>query len=475
MIADINKLIESKEISVSEIADNSVKRIQSSKINSFISCDYDSIKRQARRIDDKFLKRGKKHILAGIPMSVKDNISVKGYKMTCASKMLDNYYPQYTATAVDALINSDVLLLGKNNMDEFAMGSTGENSYYGAVLNPLDNSRVAGGSSGGCAAAVAAGISVYAIGSDTGGSVRLPASYCGCVGFKPTYGAISRYGLTAYASSFDHLGIIAHSVSDTEAIFNTLAFADSKDMTSHSIYSDIPTPKNNLNGIKFGIDCNYINAADNDIKKIIYASIDNIIKLGAEITEIKLPPCEDILASYYIIACAEAASNLSRYDGTRYGYRADKYHSFDDMVIKSRSEGFGDEVKKRIILGNLVLSSGYKDSYYANAVNCRRAVIKKIQEFYNEVDIIITPTSPKKVPYINALKPSMDEMYRMDMYNVLANLCYLPAISLPCGYDSDNMPVGLQLMSDKDKDIFLLSVSDIIESNFDLGGGKYER
>ncbi len=476
MIADINRLIDNKKASVSEIVSQYIKRIElkDGEINSFISRDFDYAMKIARELDDKLSKGYKKPALGGIPMSVKDNISVKGYKMSCGSKMLDNYYPPYTATAVNLLLENDAVLLGKNNMDEFAMGSTGETSYYGVIRNPLDNSKIAGGSSGGSAASVASGMSAYALGSDTGGSARLPASYCGCVGFKPSYGAISRYGLAAYASSFDQIGIIAQSACDAGLIFDAVSRIDDMDMTSCQA-DDFNQHKESLKGVRIGVDIAFVDYADEDIKKTFYKALDKLKMLGAELVEIKLPECEEVLASYYIIACGEAASNLSRYDGTRYGYRPDEYSSFDDMVIKSRSTAFGDEVKKRIILGNLVLNSGYKDKYYANAVNCRVAVTREINKLLSSVDIIATPCSPKKVPRIGALKASIDEMYLLDIYTVLANLCSLPAISLPCGMDNEGMPVGLQLMSARYADRYLLSLAKIMEKLVFSGGEGCEQ
>lgn len=476
MIADINRLIVDKKASVFEITNEYIARINNKDkaLNSFISYNFENALSKAREIDSK-LERGEKiPLLGGIPMSVKDNISVKGMKMSCASKMLDNYYPPYTASAFDALCKDGAILLGKNNMDEFGLGSTGETSYYGPSINPLDNRRVAGGSSSGGACAVASDMAVYALCSDTGGSVRLPASYCGCVGFKPTYGAVSRYGLTAYASSFDQIGIITKSAEDAICVFDTIAFKDPKDMTSHSVsqMSEFSLSNNDLKGVRIGVDWTYIDIADIDIKNSISAFVDVLKGLGAEVLEIKLPPCDDVLASYYIIACAQLASNLSRYDGVRYGYRAECCQSFDDMVTASRSEAFGDEVKKRIILGNMVLSKGYKDRYYTNALNCRNTVIRHMDDVFTSADIILTPTSPNKVPLLGAVRASIDDMYRMDIYTVLANLCSIPAISLPFGNDNENMPFGVQLMSRENTDRYLLRISDIIEKNISSGGGK---
>lgn len=477
MIADINRLIADKKASVFEIASEYIARINNNDhaLHSFISYNFEDALLKAKELDGKLQRGEEKPLLGGIPMSVKDNISVKGMKMSCASKMLDDYYPPYTASAVDSLFKDGAILLGKNNMDEFGLGSTGETSYYGPTLNPLDIRRTAGGSSSGSACAVASGMAVYALCSDTGGSVRLPASYCGCVGFKPTYGAVSRYGLTAYASSFDQIGIISKSAEDAFAVFDTIAFEDPKDMTSHSVpqLSEFRLLNNDLKGIRVGVDWSYIDIADSDIKNAVCAFIDILKALGAKVSEIKLPSCDDVLASYYIIACAQLASNLSRYDGVRYGYRNKCCQSFDDMVTASRSEAFGDEVKKRIILGNMVLSKGYKDKYYANAINCRNNVIRHMHDVFSLADIVLTPTSPNKVPLLGAVRASIDDMYRMDIYTVLANLCSLPAISLPCGYDSEGMPIGVQIMSGEDTDRYLLHISDIIEKNIASGGGIY--
>lgn len=475
-IIKLHNLMFKKQVSSKEIVQKYLNTIykKDKTINSFITMTEREALLAATELDRHIFGGGTISYLAGIPMSVKDNICIKDIRATCGSKMLSSFVPKYTATACDMLLKNKALLLGKTNMDEFAMGSTGESSYFGPCLNPIDETRVPGGSSSGSAASVAADMAVFSVGTDTGGSVRLPASYCGLVGFKPTYGAISRYGLISYASSFDQMGIFSKSVEDAAIVYDVMSSPDKKDSTmclskNASTYDFL---KKDIKGTRIGVDFNLIKKASIDVQKNVLKSIKVFESLGAHICEITLPDAETVLSAYYVIACAEAASNLSRYDGVRFGYRTPHYDDFDDMAKKSRTEAFGDEVKKRIMLGNLVLSTGYHDKYYHNAIVAKNDIKAKISDIFKDVDIILTPTSPDVAPELHKSKPSFEDMYLLDLYTVLANVCSLPAISIPCGYNKCNLPVGIELVSNLFTEGKLLNVSYMFEDA--LGGGMDE-
>jgi len=383
----------------------------------------------------------------GVPILIKDNIQVKDWSVTSGSKILQGYIAPYNATVIEKLKDSGFAPMGRANMDEFAMGSTTESSYYGPTLNPHDNSRVPGGSSGGSAAAVAEGIALAALGSDTGGSIRQPAAYCGVVGFKPTYGKVSRYGLSAYASSLDQIGPITQDVTDSALLYDAIAGHDSKDSTSAevehtSIYENLDSNKKYTIAV---ID-NYIQEANDDIKEAYNKAIEALKVRGHTIIHKQMSNTKYDIATYYIIATAEAASNLGRYDGVRYGYRAKDVKNTKELFFKTRSEGFGDEVKRRILLGNFVLSSGYYDAYYLKAQKVRHLIRDEFNKIFDEADLILSPIAPSIAPKLGSTHDPL-EMYKSDMFTIAINLVGLPAISLPIMKNKDGLPIGLQLIA----------------------------
>ncbi|HIE34718.1 MAG TPA: Asp-tRNA(Asn)/Glu-tRNA(Gln) amidotransferase subunit GatA [Campylobacterales bacterium] len=381
----------------------------------------------------------------GVPIAIKDNIQVDGWSVTCASKILQGYIAPYDATVIKKLKKSGVAAFGRTNMDEFAMGSSTETSFYGKTLNPNDYSKVPGGSSGGSAAAVAAKIAIAALGSDTGGSIRQPAAFCGVVGMKPTYGRVSRYGLAAYGSSLDQIGPMTQNVEDAAILYDIIAGYDPKDSTSANIEHNLVALNLNPNKkLKIGIVNNYIKDASADIQKAYDKAIEVLKKEGHTIVEISLMDAKYDIAAYYITAMAEASTNLSRYDGVRYGYRAEA-KNLKEMYKKSRSSGFGDEVKKRILLGTFVLSSGYYDAYYIKAQKVRHLIKDEYEKVFKEVDLILSPVAPTVAFEFGSKKSSL-EMYLSDIYTIGVNLAGLPAISLPVDKTKENLPVGLQLI-----------------------------
>ena len=388
-------------------------------------------------------------IVAGIPYALKDNICTKGILTTCASKMLENFVSPYDAYVVERIKHSGGVLLGKLNMDEFAMGSTTELSAFKVTKNPLNKDRVPGGSSGGAAAAVASCEAAFALGSETGGSIRQPAAFCGVVGMKPTYGRVSRSGLVAYASSLDQIGPITKTVRDNALVLSLISGRDKLDATSFdSLDTDFTEGiKNGVQGLKIGIPKEYFSEdLSEDVKKAVLSAAYEYVRLGAELVSISLPSFKDAVAAYYIIACSEASSNLSRFDGVRYGHRAGEYSSIEELYKKSRSEAFGFEVKKRIMMGTLALSAGYYDAYYKKAIAVKENVKSDFISAFKMCDIIIAPVAPT-VAYRVAEKVSDPvEMYLSDAYTVPINLAGIPAISIPCGFGEDNMPVGMQLI-----------------------------
>lgn len=388
--------------------------------------------------------------LAGVPVAIKDNICTKGEITSCASKILYNFKPPYDATVVKKLTEAGMIPCGKVNMDEFAMGSTTETSYYGATKNPWDTDKVPGGSSGGAAAAVAARESVVALGSDTGGSIRQPCSFCGVTGLKPTYGSVSRYGLIAYASSLDQIGPIAKTALDTAAVFFVISGKDEKDGTSAD-----PKPftldeiKNttDLKGKKVGIPSDYFGEGINeDVAKSVMQAAETLKSLGAEVEEFAMPIVKYAIPTYYIIACAEACSNLSRFDGIKYGYKSPDAKNLREVYFKSRSEGFGMEVKKRIMLGNFVLSSGYFDAYYNKALKAKGLIVKAFGEAFEKYDFLLGPVAPTTALKMGEGLSDPLAMYLGDIYTVMINIAGLPSLALPCGFDRDGMPVGMQLI-----------------------------
>ena len=390
-----------------------------------------------------------RHPLAGVPAGIKDNICTLGIRTSCASKILDGFVSPYDATVIEKFRRCGGIMLGKLNMDEFAMGSTSETSYYGPVRNPWDLTRVPGGSSGGAAAAVAAGECWYALGSDTGGSIRQPAGYCGVTGMKPTYGTVSRYGLIAHASSLDQIGPLARSAEDCAAILDMLQGRDTHDSTS----LDIPIGgllaglNTDLTGLKIGIpaEC-FGEGLDSEVRTQVLAAANVLKDRGAEVEHCSLPITEYVVPAYYIIASAEASSNLARFDGVKYGRRADNYADLTDLYRKTRTEGFGPEVRRRIMLGTFVLSAGYYDAYYKKAMQVRSVIRQTFDEIFTKYDLLLTPVSPTTAPELGQSLNDPLRMYLSDIYTVSANLAGLPAISIPCGFDSKGMPVGAQLI-----------------------------
>ena len=387
--------------------------------------------------------------LAGVPMAYKDNICTKGVATTCASKILEGFVPCYDATVVERLSAAGAVSMGKLNMDEFAMGSTSETSHYGPVKNPWDLTRAAGGSSGGAAAAVAAGEVWYAIGSDTGGSIRQPAAYCGVTGMKPTYGTVSRYGLIAYASSLDQMGPIARSAADCAAVLDLIQGKDPRDGTC----LDAPTGgllsslTGDVKGKKIGlpVDC-FGEGLDPEVRTAVLAAAEVLKARGAQVEEFALPVMEYVVPTYYIIAAAEASSNLSRFDGVKYGWRAEGYEDLTDLYCKTRTQGFGSEVKRRILLGTFVLSSGYYDAYYKKALQVKAVIKKAFDEAFAKYDLLLTPVAPTTAPKLGESLTDPLKMYLSDIYTVSVNLAGLPGLSMPCGFGSKGMPIGAQLI-----------------------------
>ena len=439
-------------------------------VHAFITPLIEEAIAKAEDIDNKISKGEIKGNLSGIPIGIKDNICTKGVKTTCASKMLENFISPYDATVMEKINNENMVNLGKTNMDEFAMGSSTENSYFKKTRNPIDLSKAPGGSSGGSAAAVAAKMVPWALGSDTGGSIRQPASFCGVVGLKPTYGLVSRYGLVAFASSLDQIGTITKDVRDCAILLNVIAGHDEKDTTSVNIEKKDyeKALSGNVKGIKIGVPKEFFGEGINEeVKKSLNEAIEKYRQMGAEIEEFSLDVAKYSLATYYIIACAEASSNLGRFDGVRYTYRTPEYSSLQEMFKKSRSEGFGAEVKRRIILGTYVLSSGYYDAYYKKAQKVRTMVCNEFNKGFEKYDVILTPTSPTVAFGIGEKSSNPLEMYLADICTVSVNIAGLPAISIPSGFDLHGLPIGMQLIGNKFQEEMILNVAYAFEK-----GGK---
>ncbi len=381
----------------------------------------------------------------GVPIAIKDNIQVKEWSVTSASKILQGYIAPYNATVIEKMMQAGLSPFGRTNMDEFAMGSTTESSYYGKTLNPLDTSRVPGGSSGGSAAAVAGGIAIAALGSDTGGSIRQPAAYCGVVGMKPTYGRVSRYGLAAYASSLDQIGPITQNVEDAAILYDIISGSDKKDSTNAQRDDKVSDKLDPSRKFTVGIIPSHLEDASDDVKKAYETAIEALKSAGHTIKEVELLDAKYDISAYYITATAEAATNLGRYDGIRYGNRAEA-SNLNELYINTRSEGFGDEVKRRILLGNFVLSSGYYDAYYVKAQKVRHLIKDEYEKVFQEVDLILSPVAPSVAPKFGELSSPM-QMYLSDMYTISVNLAGLPALSLPVMKSAEGLPVGLQLIA----------------------------
>ncbi len=467
-VHELQEKIKNKELTVTEITNAYIDRINEKEkdVNAFITLLTDDASKKAKEIEEKINNGEINSDLAGIPIGIKDNICTKGVRTTCASKMLENFISPYNATIAQKLDDAGLINLGKMNMDEFAMGSSTENSAFAKTKNPWNLNTVPGGSSGGSAAAVAADLVPWALGSDTGGSIRQPASLCGVVGLKPTYGLVSRYGLVAFASSFDQIGPITKDVKDCAILLNLLAGHDEKDTTSVDMpkIDYVSKLNNNVKGLKIGVPKEFIGEGINEeVKSVFKKSIEKYKELGAEIVEFSLDIAKYCLAAYYIIACAEASSNLGRFDGIRYGYRTKNYDNLEELFVNSRSEGFGPEVKRRIILGTYVLSSGYYDAYYKKAQKVRTLIKNEFDKAFEKFDVILTPTSPT-VAFESGTKSNNPlEMYLADICTVSINVAGIPAISIPCGVDSNGMPIGMQLIGNRFSESTILNAAYTFE------------
>ncbi|MBR6573190.1 MAG: Asp-tRNA(Asn)/Glu-tRNA(Gln) amidotransferase subunit GatA [Clostridia bacterium] len=437
-------------------------------INAFITTNKAEALRKAEDVQKKIDSGKLTGSLAGVPIAIKDNICTKGMKTTCASKMLGDFIPVYNATVIEKLEQAGVIIIGKLNMDEFAMGSTNETSYYGSCKNPWNTNKVSGGSSGGAAASVASNQVPMALGSDTGGSIRQPASYCGVTGFKPTYGTVSRYGLIAYASSLDQIGPIAKSVQDCAAVMDVICGKDERDGTTLDIkYGGLLESLNgNIKGMKIGLpkQC-FDKGLDNQVKNSILSMSDTLKELGAQVDYIEMSFLDYVIPTYYILASAEASSNLSRFDGVKFGFRAKSFDGVTDMYSVTRSEGFGDEVKKRILLGTFVLSSGYYDAYYRKALQVKSLISKKFNEIFQNFDAILCPTTPTTAPNLDQSLSDPLQMYLSDIYTVSANLAGLPGLSIPCGFDQSGMPIGAQIIGAPLDDKKILNIGFAYQQN----------
>ena len=453
-VHELQEKIKNKELSITEITKAYLDRINAKEkdVNAFVTVLADEALKNAKEIEEKVNNGEINSELAGIPIGIKDNICTKGVKTTCGSKMLENFVAPYDATITKKLKEAGTISLGKMNMDEFAMGSSTEHSAIKITKNPWNLNTVPGGSSGGSAAAVAANMVPWALGSDTGGSIRQPASLCGVVGLKPTYGLVSRYGLVAYASSLDQIGPITKDVKDSAILLNLLAGHDEKDTTSVNIpkVDYVKELKNDVKGMKIAVPKEFFaEGLNEEVRQSVMIAIEKYKQLGAEVEEVSLNIAEYALATYYIIACAEASSNLGRFDGIRYGHRTENFENLEDIYVNSRTEGFGAEVKRRIILGTYVLSSGYYDAYYKKAQQVRTLVKQEFDKVFEKYDVILTPTSPTVAFEIGSKSNNPLEMYLADIYTVPVNVAGLPGISIPCGVDSKGMPIGMQLIGNR--------------------------
>jgi aspartyl-tRNA(Asn)/glutamyl-tRNA(Gln) amidotransferase subunit A len=456
---ELGKKIKSGEVRVVDAVNAAFDQIVEKDINSYVTVyKKEEVLEKAEHIQ-KLIDEGQlTGPLAGVPVAIKDNMCTRDKLTTCSSKILGNFYPTYSAEAVINLEKAGAVIIGKTNMDEFAMGSTTETSFYGPTKNPWNKEHVPGGSSGGSCAAVAAEECSYALGSDTGGSIRQPSSFCGVTGIKPTYGTVSRYGLIAYGSSLDQIGPVAKDVTDCATILETIASYDSKDSTSvkRDDYNFTEALVEDVKGLKIGIPKDYFGEGlEPEVKEAILKAVDVLKDKGAIVEEFDLSLVEYAIPAYYVIASAEASSNLSRFDGVKYGYRTEEYNGLHNMYKKTRSEGFGEEVKRRIMLGSFVLSSGYYDAYYLKALRTKALIKKAFDEAFAKYDVIIGPAAPTTAPKLGDSLSDPIKMYLGDIYTISVNLAGLPGISVPCGQDSNGLPIGMQIIGDcfKEKNI----------------------
>ncbi len=471
------ELIKKREISVKEAVSAVIAAAEEKdkEYNCYVTlCPEDALKK-AEKVQALIDSGDIDSPLAGVPVSVKDNICTKGIRTTCSSKILGNFVPVYNATVVDKMEKAGMITVGKLNMDEFAMGSTTETSYFGPTKNPWDTSKVPGGSSGGAAACIAADEAVVALGSDTGGSIRQPCSFCGVTGLKPTYGTVSRYGLVAYASSLDQIGPVGKNVADCAAVYSVISGKDEKDSTSMDFapfdYKAVLT--GDMKGKKIGIPADYLGEGlAPDVKEAVMNAAKVFENMGAEVEIFPMPISEYAIPTYYIIASAEACSNLSRYDGIKYGYASLDAENLRELYIKSRSEGFGMEVKRRIMLGNFVLSSGYYDAYYKKALKAKKLVQKAFFDAFEKYDMILGPVAPTTALKIGESLSDPLKMYLGDIYTVMVNIAGLPSAAVPCGFDSEGMPIGMQLIGKPFGETEILRAAHCFESATDFSGKR---
>ncbi len=448
---EVSDMLDKKEVSSKELTQAMADRIGKveDKVDAYLDLELDAALVQAEAMDDKMAKEGRNSKITGVPYALKDNLCTDGIKTTCASKILGNFIPPYNASVYDQLIADGGVLLGKVNMDEFAMGSSTENSAYKVTKNPWDTTKVPGGSSGGSAVAVASDMAYFTLGSDTGGSIRQPAAFCGVVGMKPTYGLVSRYGLVAFASSLDQIGPFTKDVEDCAIVLNSIAFHDPKDSTSLKVEKKdyLTQLKDGVKGMKIGVAQAFMgDGLQPEVRSAIDEALKTFKDAGAEIVDVSLDYLDYALSAYYIISSAEASSNLARYDGVRYGVRAEEYDNLIDMYRKTRTQGFGAEVKRRIMLGTYALSSGYYDAYYKKAMQVRTLIMEDFKQVFGGCDVLLTPTTATTAFGIGEKTDNPLEMYLTDIYTVPVNIAGIPGISLPCGFDNAGMPIGMQLL-----------------------------
>ncbi len=469
-LKELRKMLDKKEIGAIELTQHYLDNIdkKDGALNSYITVCHESALNSAKNAQE-MIDSNNSDSFTGIPISVKDNICTLGVKTTCASRMLEDFIPPYNATVMEKLNKSGIVMLGKTNMDEFAMGGSSQTSYFGGVKNPYDTSRVTGGSSGGAAASIAADLCAAALGSDTGGSVRQPASFCGVTGLKPTYGAVSRWGLIAFASSLDQIGVLAKSAEDTGFILNGICGYDKNDATSSKNAKGeyLSLIGSDISKLKIGVPKEFFaDGLNNEVKSAVLSAVEYYKKLGCEIMDVSLPSLEYAVSAYYLISSAEAASNLSRFDGIKYGFRSGLGEDFNDLIKNSRREGFGGEVKRRIMLGNYALCSGYYDAYYKNATRIRTQIRAEYASIFEKCDVILTPTAPTTAYKIGEQENDPVKMYLADIYTVTVNIAGLPAISTTCGYDKNDMPIGMSLIGRAFDEKTIIAVCDRFEHDF---------
>lgn len=468
----LSDAMKEKRLSVYEVVDAYIERIEKTdnKYKAFLTVAKENALARAGEIQNQINSAQALSPLAGVPIALKDNISTIGVATTCASKMLENYVPVYNAAVVDRLEQAGMIVIGKLNMDEFAMGGSSETGAFGPVRNPWDVTHVAGGSSGGSAAAIALREVPLALGSDTGGSIRQPCAFCGVTGIKPTYGSVSRYGLIAYASSLDQIGPIGRNIDDCAALLSIISGPEDKDSTCviKQAFEFGKNPGDRLDGVRIGLPCNYFTGdMDEDVKTVLLSVAKELDMAGAHIEDFEMPLMDYVIPAYYVIACAEASSNLSRYDGLKYGYRSEKAETLSEVYRLSRSEGFGLEVKRRIMLGSFVLSSGYYDAYYRKALQVRTLIKDAYSRLFERFDIILSAVAPTTAYRIGENVNDPMKMYMGDIYTVSINLAGLPAVALPCGFDRKGLPIGFQLIADAFSEEKLINAARVYQCRTD--------